>query len=76
HSRVPVVVGFGISTPEQVAMLKDACDGVVVGSALVQKIEQLLERLQTSEEKNAAIAEFASYARSLAAPLREPCSSR
>jgi len=76
HSRVPVAVGFGISTPEQVAMLKDVCDGVVVGSALVQKVEQLLERLRTPEEKEAAIAEFAAYARSLAAPLQESCSSR
>ncbi|MGZ0086116.1 tryptophan synthase subunit alpha [Caldibacillus thermoamylovorans] len=76
HSRVPVVVGFGVSTPEQVAVLKRECDGVVVGSALVQKVEQLLERLQAPEKKEAAIAEFAAYARALAAPLREPCSSR
>ncbi|AKM19429.1 tryptophan synthase subunit alpha [Geobacillus stearothermophilus] len=76
HSRVPVAVGFGISTPEQVAMLKEVCDGVVIGSALVQKVEQLAERLLAPEEKEAAIAEFAAYARSLAAPLHAPCSLR
>ncbi|CAM3942228.1 tryptophan synthase subunit alpha [Geobacillus stearothermophilus] len=76
HSRVPVAVGFGISTPEQVAMLKEVCDGVVIGSALVQKVEQLGERLLAPEEKEAAIAEFAAYARSLAAPLHAPCSLR
>ncbi|TCK05512.1 UNVERIFIED_ORG: tryptophan synthase alpha chain [Anoxybacillus amylolyticus] len=76
HSRVPVAVGFGISAPEQVAMLKEVCDGVVVGSALVQKVEQLAPRLQAPDEREAAVAEFAAYARSLAAPLREPCSSR
>jgi tryptophan synthase alpha chain len=34
-SKVPVVVGFGIATPEQAAQLKGAADGVVVGSAIV-----------------------------------------
>ncbi|AEH47454.1 tryptophan synthase subunit alpha [Parageobacillus thermoglucosidasius] len=71
HSRVPVVVGFGISKSEQVSMLKHYCDGVVIGSALVQKIEQLSDRLQTPEKKEEALAEFRRYARSLAAPLNE-----
>ncbi len=35
-SRVPVVVGFGISTPEQASALAKHADGVVVGSALVK----------------------------------------
>lgn len=34
-ARVPVVVGFGISTPEQARALATHCDGVVVGSAIV-----------------------------------------
>ncbi|PDM41063.1 tryptophan synthase subunit alpha [Parageobacillus toebii] len=70
HSRVPIVVGFGISTSEQVSMLKNYCDGVVIGSALVQKIEQLNDLLQTEEKKEEALAEFRRYARSLTAPLR------
>ena len=36
----PVVVGFGLSTPEQVAQVAKLGDGVVVGSAIVKKIEQ------------------------------------
>jgi tryptophan synthase alpha chain len=32
---VPVAVGFGISTPEQAAVVAASADGVVVGSALV-----------------------------------------
>lgn len=36
----PVAVGFGISTPEQVATVGQAADGVVVGSALVRLVEE------------------------------------
>jgi tryptophan synthase alpha chain len=38
HSRLPVAVGFGISTREQVAQVAALADGVVVGSALVNVI--------------------------------------
>ncbi|MBI5368725.1 MAG: tryptophan synthase subunit alpha [Planctomycetes bacterium] len=34
-TRLPLCVGFGISTPEQAATLARAADGVVIGSALV-----------------------------------------
>jgi len=40
HSDLPVVVGFGISTPEHVRTTCEFADGVVVGSALVQWISQ------------------------------------
>jgi tryptophan synthase alpha chain len=39
-SPVPVAVGFGISTPEQAAVVAGAADGVVVGSALIDALEQ------------------------------------
>ncbi len=38
HSKVPVAVGFGISTPAQAQAIARFCDGVVVGSALVDCI--------------------------------------
>jgi tryptophan synthase alpha chain len=37
HTEVPVAVGFGIATPEQVRMAADAgADGVIVGTRLVR----------------------------------------
>lgn len=60
---LPLAVGFGISTPEQVAAVGRIADGVVVGSALVAQIE-----------RTGAVAELASVVerqvRELAAPLR------
>lgn len=39
-SAIPVVVGFGISAPEQAADTASFADGVVVGSALVSRFEK------------------------------------
>lgn len=37
--RLPVAVGFGVSTPEQVRVVAGLADGVVVGSAVVAAME-------------------------------------
>jgi tryptophan synthase alpha chain len=37
--EIPVCVGFGVSTPEQAAEIGAYADGVVVGSAIVDRIE-------------------------------------
>lgn len=37
---LPVAVGFGISTPEQAALVADVADGVVVGSALIKALDR------------------------------------
>jgi len=39
-SALPVAVGFGVSTPEQAAVVAKQCDAVIVGSAIVKVIEQ------------------------------------
>jgi tryptophan synthase alpha chain len=36
---LPVAVGFGISTPEQAALVAGVADGVVVGSALIRALD-------------------------------------
>ena len=38
-TKLPVAVGFGISTPEQFAAVGGWADAVVVGSAIVQQVE-------------------------------------
>jgi tryptophan synthase alpha chain len=40
HTRLPVAVGFGISTPEQVRAVWKIADGAVVGSAIVAEMEK------------------------------------
>jgi tryptophan synthase alpha chain len=39
-SGLPVCVGFGIRTPERAAAIARVADGAVVGSALVQEVEE------------------------------------
>jgi tryptophan synthase alpha chain len=51
HTKLPIAVGFGISTPEQARQVAQSADAVVVGSAVVQQIAEhgkspdLLERV-------------------------------
>lgn len=37
---IPIAVGFGITTPEEASAVARSADGVVIGSAIVRKIEQ------------------------------------
>lgn len=43
HTAMPLAVGFGIKTPEQLAELAAFADGVIVGSALVDRIAANLD---------------------------------
>ena len=40
HTRLPIAVGFGISSPEQACMVAAAADAIVVGSAIVNQVAQ------------------------------------
>ena len=42
--RLPLCVGFGMSRPDHVRMLRDAADGVIVGTQLVRPLEQVGKR--------------------------------
>lgn len=71
RTRLPICVGFGIGRPEQVALLKGAADGVIVGSAIVRRLKGL------SPSDPAAIGQLADFVATLMAPLasanRSPC---
>ncbi len=38
--NIPMCIGFGISSKEVVADVKDHCDGVIVGSAIVKRMKE------------------------------------
>lgn len=61
HTSLPVVVGFGISTPAQVKEVGQFADGVVVGSALVNVIrDNLKSRAELAPRLRARAAELVS----------------
>jgi tryptophan synthase alpha chain len=41
---VPILVGFGISSPEQVKAVAEVADGVIVGSALVRRMTEAADQ--------------------------------
>ncbi|MBP5858223.1 tryptophan synthase subunit alpha [Marivibrio halodurans] len=43
HTDLPIAVGFGIKTPEQVAAICENAEAAVVGSAIVRRLEQGLD---------------------------------
>ncbi len=62
-SEIPVCVGFGVSTPEQAKQIGAYADGVVIGSAIVDRIEQ-------AASKSSAIDDVAQFIAELKASLR------
>ena len=54
-TKLPIAVGFGVSTPEQFAEVGGFADAAVVGSAIVQRIEQ------NRGNEAAAVAKFLSF---------------
>ena len=52
YTRLPIAIGFGISTPEQFAAVGEFADAAVVGSAIVETIER------NPGKEAASVAEF------------------
>jgi tryptophan synthase alpha chain len=61
---VPILVGFGISTPEQVRAVAAVADGVIVGSALVRHLSDA-----ATASRGQMVAGIEAHCRDLAAAL-------
>ena len=57
HTDKPISVGFGVSTAEQVEQVAEIADGVIVGSAIVNVIE---DNMDNEAQLLAAVKQFAS----------------
>jgi tryptophan synthase alpha chain len=69
-TSLPVAVGFGVKTTDQVRAIAECADGVVVGSALVQAIAQSLDG--ECKATPATVTDVLALVGRLAAGLREP----
>ena len=68
--EVPVCVGFGVATPEHAEKIGAYADGVVVGSAIVDKIESaVLNATGGSEAIAAAVEKVGRFIEELKKPL-------
>lgn len=52
----PLVMGVGISTPDQAAAVADSADGVIVGSALVRRVLQATTPAQAATSLSEAVS--------------------
>lgn len=70
HAKTPIAVGFGISNSEQVKQLSALADGVIVGSAIVQQIEEREARLRDEALRPQAVEELKTFVKTLMAGVR------
>ncbi|WP_019640375.1 tryptophan synthase subunit alpha [Paenibacillus fonticola] len=61
QTDLPVAIGFGISSNEQVRRFSEICDGVVIGSAIVRKIEESIPFLQNKDTKSQGILQIRDF---------------
>ena len=64
YTRLPIAVGFGISTPEQAAAVARVADAVVVGSAIVDLIGKIGDREDLADRVGKFVSPIADRIRS------------
>jgi tryptophan synthase alpha chain len=68
HTGLPIAVGFGINTPDQVRDTVEVADGAVVGSAIIREIEKNLD--DTGAARPELLENVSSLVRTLAEGTR------
>ncbi len=61
HCDKPICVGFGISEPMQAEQLKRSADGIIVGSAIVKRIAEAVDR----QRREQTIHEIQNFSRQM-----------
>lgn len=69
-TSLPIGIGFGIKTPEQVAALNKTCEAVIVGSAIVATIEKHADLSDTKERQPKIIQDVCDQVRALSSGLK------
>lgn len=64
QTNLPICIGFGISRPEHVKLLAPVADGLIVGSAIVRRMENPADK-----SRSEVLAELGDYVETLVAAL-------
>ncbi|MFO0888071.1 MAG: tryptophan synthase subunit alpha [Isosphaeraceae bacterium] len=67
QTDLPICIGFGIGSPEQVRELAPVADGLIVGSALVRRLAEAVNR-----PRKDVVEEIGEFIGELAGALRSP----
>jgi len=65
HTKLPIALGFGVSTPELAAQSAALADAVVVGSAIVQKFHESGRSASGRDQATAWVAKMVSAVKSI-----------
>lgn len=66
QTDLPIAVGFGISHPDQVRLLRDIADAVIVGSAIVRRVADA-----SSKPRNQLVSDIGDFASTLIEALND-----
>ncbi|MFC4768940.1 tryptophan synthase subunit alpha [Effusibacillus consociatus] len=71
-TSLPIAVGFGVSTPEQAEQIRGFADGVIVGSAIVRRVQPLADSVAAGDQTqiNQAYEDLLQFVSALKEPLR------
>ncbi|TWT55595.1 Tryptophan synthase alpha chain [Thalassoglobus neptunius] len=59
ETDLPLAVGFGISKPDHVEPLRGLADGVIIGSAIVRRFQELADKTLSSEDLQKELTKLA-----------------